>query len=590
MPKTCLQCGEKYPDTSTFCSNDGSPLRGDTPIGDLVGQLVADRYRITELLSFGGMGAVYKASDVRLPQLFAVKVLRQERILDASIIARFRQEAEAVCRINHDRVARVYDFGFLPDQRAYIVMEFVDGRTLKQMIDSRGKLDPPEVAKITSMIAEGIDAAHRLGIVHRDLKPENIMILDDPGGGVRLKVLDFGIAKLQNAEGDRVATEPGFVIGTPTWMSPEQLTGGDIDARSDIYSLALLSFTMLTGEKAFAGNTSEAEMMARISQPPRTLDQVAPRRNWPTALQAVLDRALSREPGARYDSALEFAKALTDATGPAQERASRRIVVRPDGTSGETEAAPAESRKSSSGRDSVRESARSTPSSTVPVVATSRTSTTAVVVGSVALVVIAAVSVVWYRRTNDTIDNGAKHETTTSVTKPEAGAIASEPPASSMPAGDQPTPGTRPGRATTAPGVPSTSGKVADGAGQMGKGTTTPPQSDASTAGGTPPAKTGGDKTKRNEELQKIMSSFDDDGSVSNARRVVSQLDALQPKLTTGIDQAWAQIYLGLSHWTLGDKTKACSAFIRAQAIDGASDVAKKDSEEKRLALGCPPP
>ena len=183
MPKVCLMCGDSFPDTTTFCPKDGSALRAAVHGDDLIGELIAERYLITDLLSQGGMGAVYLASDVRLPQKFAVKVLRQQQTTDPSLIQRFRQEAEAVCRINHDRVARVFDFGFMPDGRAYIVMEYVAGHTLKELVEERGALEPAEAAKITLMAAEGIDAAHRLGIVHRDLKPENIMTLDDPGGG-----------------------------------------------------------------------------------------------------------------------------------------------------------------------------------------------------------------------------------------------------------------------------------------------------------------------------------------------------------------------------------------------------------------------
>ena len=313
MPKICLMCGASFPDATTFCPADGSALRAAVQGDDLIGELVAERYLITDLLSQGGMGEVYLASDVRLPQQFAIKVLKQQKSPDPSLIARFRQEAEAVCRINHDRVARVFDFGFMADERAYIVMEYVAGKTLRKLVEERGAIDPVEAAKITLMAAEGIDAAHRLGIVHRDLKPENIMILDDPGGGTRVKVLDFGIAKLQDAEADRGYTQPGFVIGTPAWMSPEQLLGEPLDARSDVYSLALIAFVLLTGEHAFTGVSEQAEMMARITVPPRTLTEIRPQEQWPADLLRLFERTLSKKPMDRPATASQFATAMLNA-------------------------------------------------------------------------------------------------------------------------------------------------------------------------------------------------------------------------------------------------------------------------------------
>ena len=310
MPKVCLMCGESFPDTTTFCPKDGSALRAAVKGDDLIGELIGERYLITDLISHGGMGSVYLASDVRLPQQFAVKVLKEQMSPDPAVISRFRQEAEAVCRINHDRVARVFDFGFMEDGRAYIIMEFASGRTLRDVMDDRAPFDLREASKITTMISEGLDAAHRLGIIHRDLKPENVIVVDDPGGTMRIKVLDFGIAKLIDNEAGKGYTQPGFVIGTPIWMSPEQLRGEALDARSDVYSLALLTFAMLTGERPFVGDTEQTEMLARLAATPRTLAEVAPQVHFPADLQAIFDRTFSRDVADRPSSAMLFAEAV----------------------------------------------------------------------------------------------------------------------------------------------------------------------------------------------------------------------------------------------------------------------------------------
>lgn len=320
MSKTCLLCGETFPDAATFCPRDGSALRATVTGDDLIGELFCERYVATDLLGEGGMAAVYLARDVRLPQQVAIKVLRDAGTTDPSVVRRFRHEAEAASRINHDRVARVTDFGFMTDGRAFLVMEYVNGRTLRQLLDARGTLSFSETAAIVHMIAEGLNAAHRLGIVHRDLKPENVMVVEEDDGSVRVKVLDFGIAKLLEDSDAEGKTAPGFAIGTPKWMSPEQLLGQALDARSDVYSLALLAFSMLTGARAFVGSSEQEEMLARLSAPAREFIEVRPDIAWPAPLQALFSRTLVRDPAVRPESAVAFAREL------------RRIIDGPSAT------------------------------------------------------------------------------------------------------------------------------------------------------------------------------------------------------------------------------------------------------------------
>ena len=320
MSKTCLLCGETFPDAATFCPRDGLALRATVTGDDLIGELFCERYVATDLLGEGGMAAVYLARDVRLPQQVAIKVLRDAGTTDPSVVRRFRHEAEAASRINHDRVARVTDFGFMTDGRAFLVMEYVNGRTLRQLLDARGTLSFSETAAIVHMIAEGLNAAHRLGIVHRDLKPENVMVVEEDDGSVRVKVLDFGIAKLLEDSDAEGKTAPGFAIGTPKWMSPEQLLGQALDARSDVYSLALLAFSMLTGARAFVGSSEQEEMLARLSAPAREFIEVRPDIAWPAPLQALFSRTLVRDPAVRPESAVAFAREL------------RRIIDGPSAT------------------------------------------------------------------------------------------------------------------------------------------------------------------------------------------------------------------------------------------------------------------
>jgi len=581
MPKICLMCGVSFPDATTFCPTDGSALRAAVQGDDLVGELVAERYLVTDLLSVGGMGAVYLASDVRLPQKFAIKVLKQQGAPDPSLIARFRQEAEAVCRINHDRVARVFDFGFMADDRAYIVMEYVAGRTLKDLLASRGSLDAQEAARIIGMIAEGVDAAHRLGIVHRDLKPENVMILDDPGGGMRVKVLDFGIAKLQNAEAEQGYTQPGFVIGTPSWMSPEQLLGETLDVRSDVYALALIAFALLTGERAFTGPSEQSEMLARITVPPRTLKEVRPDVQWSVSLQQLFDRTFSRTISDRPASAGQFAadmmRVLPRASTPfTAAHAVTRIVTQEPGSAGVDPGRPAGS---------------SAPSVTSPRLR--------IGVAVSALAAIAAVLAVfgWQRSATAPALGGSISDSVATTSFSEV------PPTTT----DTVSPNAQNGRGAAVDSAAQSTPPVSKSGLKAPSGSTSVPATSASTPPNASPEKlpeptkqspaslpsadnrSGAASALNNAELKKAFDDFDRDGSPRKARETVILIDVLMGRLRNQTEQGWAQNYLGKAHLSLGDKDKACAAFERARALSAESKTLRDDSDEFRLAAGCPP-
>ena len=233
----------------------------------------------------------------------------------ADAISRFNREAANACKINHPNVAQVYDFGEMADGTLYLAMEFIDGETLDTVVAREGSLSPPRAAQITKQIADALYAAHHLGIIHRDLKPENVMIARHLDGTDWVKVVDFGIAKTvqRDGTGSQTVTTAGVSLGTPEYMSPEQLAGDKLDHRTDIYSLGLLLFNMLTGQLPYPKLTSKETLVRRLTSRPSTLTEVSPDRRWPAGLQAALDRAIAPEVADRYDSVAEFGRAVVQA-------------------------------------------------------------------------------------------------------------------------------------------------------------------------------------------------------------------------------------------------------------------------------------
>jgi eukaryotic-like serine/threonine-protein kinase len=340
--KICPQCGTEYELDQRFCPKDGSTLRSQNAGGDLVGSVVADRYNVLKKLGEGGMGAVYLAEHVKMGRKSAVKVMNPGMASDPDAISRFNREAANASRINHPNVCAVYDFGETSDGLIYLAMEFIEGPSLTKVIEDLGALPPLRAADITRQAAEALAVAHDMGIVHRDLKPDNIMIARGRDGADVVKVVDFGIAKAGNAENQKV-TKTGMVVGTPEYMSPEQLAGDKLDGRSDIYSLALVAFNMLTGKLPFPADTIQESMILRLTDRPRTLAEMKPEVAWPESVQAVLERALARSAADRYQNATDFGRELHEAIRamPESEATSAfTAVMSPPAVVGEKKTTP----------------------------------------------------------------------------------------------------------------------------------------------------------------------------------------------------------------------------------------------------------
>jgi serine/threonine-protein kinase len=310
--KVCPACGVQYGDDAAFCARDRSPLV--TPGGGgLIGQLIAERYQIERKLGQGGMGEVYLARHIMMGRSCAIKVVSPSLSRDPDTISRFNREAKNASQISHPNVCAVYDFGLTPDGLLYLAMEYLEGVTLSQAL-AKGPIPVERALAILEQCVAGLTAAHDLGIVHRDLKPDNIMLLDQRGRET-VKLVDFGIAKAGTGEAAQRVTKTGLVVGTPEYMSPEQLTGEELDGRSDQYSLALVFYRMIAGVLPFAASSPHEAMAKRLTEAPRTLAEAAPNLRFPPSLQAVISRALSREPAARFLTVNAFAEAIRAALG-----------------------------------------------------------------------------------------------------------------------------------------------------------------------------------------------------------------------------------------------------------------------------------
>src|SRR5215470_8952702 len=293
--KYCRTCQRSYPVTQRFCTEDGVLLSFEDPY-HLVGSVLAERYRLDALAGIGGMGAVYSAHHLALDRRVAFKILQPNLALgNERLLELFEREAKTAAHLTHENIVIVLDAGRAANNLAYIAMEWLEGRTLAEEIAARGKLDFGRVMEILRQVAAALDAAHAARVVHRDLKPANIMLVRQADGRERLKVLDFGIAKVIN---ETAVSPVSAVMGTPHYASPEQLSlGGQIDGRADNYSLGVILYEMLTGALPFNATSAHEMIRLQLSAPPPPLRKSRP--DAPPALESLINRLLAKNPDER---------------------------------------------------------------------------------------------------------------------------------------------------------------------------------------------------------------------------------------------------------------------------------------------------
>jgi serine/threonine-protein kinase len=337
--RRCPRCHGHFAAPARFCPTDGTPLvevsatepagvdqdRGErtaaggartSPAVGLTGQLVDGRYRVSRRLGEGGMAYVYLADDDETGAQVAVKILTPRLTRDPSSVERLRREAAIAMRLNHPNVCPILRVGETADKLLYLVMPFLPGEPLSEAEHRRGPFPVAEGIALLVQMCRGLQHAHALQVVHRDLKPENVMLVPDEASpfGRRAVVMDFGLAKERRADPEVVKlTQTGIVLGTPEFMSPEQIRGKPLDGRSDVYAVGVLAFEMFTGKLPFEGRNPQEAMLARLKSQPLRLRAV--REDLPPKLETVITKALSVLPEDRYASMMDLAAAFESVGG-----------------------------------------------------------------------------------------------------------------------------------------------------------------------------------------------------------------------------------------------------------------------------------
>jgi serine/threonine-protein kinase len=319
LPRRCTACETRYPADFLVCPRDASPLVDEAAEGandPLIGKLLGETYQIIRVVGEGGMGRVYEARHLRLKERrFAVKTLHSDLAKNNEIVARFMREAESASSLSHPNVVDVFDVHHLPDGTPYFVGEFVEGEELANFVTRRGPLEPRMAAAVGRQVCRALGAAHARGIVHRDMKPENIMLLkssiDAVAAGevhaVTVKVLDFGISKAGGSDREHL-TRTGIIMGTPSYMAPEQARGKPVDLRADVYSTGAVLYYAITGRRPFDSEDPTSTISMVLTQDPPRPRSIDPR--IPEALELVVQKAMSKEARDRYQTMAELEKAL----------------------------------------------------------------------------------------------------------------------------------------------------------------------------------------------------------------------------------------------------------------------------------------
>ena len=304
----CPSCDRSFDSSLKVCPHDGTRLVDlSRPADPMIGRQIDGRFTIRERLGAGGMGVVYRAWQASVGREVAIKVIAPRPGDDSSTAKRFLREAKLASQLAQPNIVMVIDFGATSDGTLYLAMELLRGRTLSQVVRKDGPFTPPRMLRVVSQLCDALDSAHRAGIIHRDLKPANVMILDEPAGRDFVKVLDFGLAKALDGEHETTLTQSDRVVGTPSYMAPEVITGSAAEARSDLYSLGVMIYEMLTGRLPFAAPNANVMLAKHAYAPIPELDGV------PDQVARVVKKLLAKQPEQRYGTAAELHAAFEKA-------------------------------------------------------------------------------------------------------------------------------------------------------------------------------------------------------------------------------------------------------------------------------------
>jgi eukaryotic-like serine/threonine-protein kinase len=305
---TCAGCQHAYSDTALFCPNCGRPKVRETLADPLLGKVLGDRFLVQELLGQGGSGTIYRAEHVTLRRKVAIKVLHTELSRDDLAVERFRREATTVAEIDNEHIVEIHDFGRTPDGRLYLAMELLEGETLDAVLLRDKQLSIERAADILIQVGEALMEAHAIGYVHRDLRPRNIYLSVRRGKANFIKLLDFGLAKLVETEGQAASTSLGMTFGDPRYMSPEQARGDRIDRRADIYQLGCVAYEMLTGAPPFSGARVFDILTKQVTEAPQPLPTRRP--GVPLWMEAAVTKMLAKDPENRFATTSRMVEAL----------------------------------------------------------------------------------------------------------------------------------------------------------------------------------------------------------------------------------------------------------------------------------------
>lgn len=309
--KMCTACGREYSGTDSKCPSCGHALM-PTPQDIYLNQQIADKYRIVAVIGTGGMGVVYQAHHDLMQRDVAIKMLRAQYITDKTSVKRFTQEAIAVGRLHHPHVVTTYDHGFTSQGQPYLVMDFLKGRSLAEIISAEKQISVERAIHIFAQACDALDHAHQRGVIHRDLKPGNIMLIHEHNDPDFVKVLDFGVAQLNAPNGEKLhnLTQVGEVCGSPAYMSPEQCLDKPLDRRADIYSMGVVLYEALTGKAPHMGASMVETMTKHITDEPVPPTQLRPDLYIPPRLEHLVIRTLNKDPDLRPQSMALFRQEL----------------------------------------------------------------------------------------------------------------------------------------------------------------------------------------------------------------------------------------------------------------------------------------